>query len=143
MTAQEIKRDVVLANFRPSKRDRMKRKPTAAEKREGMSEGHLKLIRQLPCCVCGRPGPSDPHHLKANLSHERGVGRRATDRWAVPICRMHHDEVEAVGSRNETSWFAYFGIDPLELASALWNATGDRGRMLRILLAHITTAVRT
>lgn len=141
MTAQEIKREVVFCNFRPSKRERMKNRPSAAEKREGMSEAHLRLIRQLPCCVCGKPGPSDPHHLKANLSHERGVGRRATDKWAVPMCRMHHDEVEAAGSRKETSWFAYFGIDPLELASALWNGTGDRDRMFRILDAHMVAGL--
>lgn len=114
-----------------------KNRPSSAERREGNSKRHLALIRQLSCCVTGRRGPCDPHHLKEGLAHERGIGRKATDRWAVPLCRDKHDEVERIGSRNEWAWFRKHGIeDPLELAAALWRNTGDLERMRRVLEAH-------
>jgi hypothetical protein len=129
--------------FKPTLSERYaakRNKKSAAEKREGMSERHLALIRQLPCCITGKPGPSDPHHLKQGLAHERGVGRKATDRWAVPLCRAKHEEVERLGSRREHEWFAAQGIDdPLGFAAALWRATGDLERMRRIVFAHMSS----
>lgn len=114
-----------------------KAKPTTAERREGNCKKHLALIRKLPCCVTGLPGPSDPHHLREGLAHERGIGRKATDRWAVPLCRQLHDEAHRVGSRQEREWFRKRGIDdPLELAAALWRTTGDLERMRRVVEAH-------
>lgn len=115
-----------------------KNKPSAAEKREGNCKKHLALIRKLPCCVTGKSGPNDPHHLKEGLQHERGIGRKATDRWAVPLSRTKHEEVERIGSRNEQAWFQKHGIaDSLELAAALWRNTGDLDRMLKVLKAHM------
>jgi hypothetical protein len=125
--------------FRPSIRERWaaKNRPKAAERREGNSKAHLALIRQLPCCLTGKFGPSDPHHLLEGLAHERGVGRKATDRWALPVCRAKHDELHRVGSRQEHAWFRKHGIaDPLEFAAALWRVTGDLDRMLRVWEAH-------
>lgn len=120
-----------------------KPKPTAAEKREGNSKAHIALIKQLPCCVTGTRRFVDAHHLKEGLAHERGIGRKATDRWAVPICREKHEEVERVGSRNEWAWFKRHGIDdPLELAAALYRNTGDLERMQRVLEAHMGFARR-
>jgi hypothetical protein len=122
-----------------------KNKPSSAEKREGNCKKHLALIRQLPCAATGRRGPNDPHHLKEGLVYERGIGRKATDRWAVPLCRAKHEEVERIGSRNEQAWFRKHGIeDSLELAAALWRNTGDLDRMERVLRAHMNgaTAIR-
>ncbi len=106
------------------------------EKRAGMSEAHLDCIRQLPCCICFPLKGGDPHHLKAQTG-ERGMGLRSTDKWAVPICRRHHDEVERIGSRNEFAWFKEHGIaDIRELAEALWANTGDLDRMKAVIEAH-------
>lgn len=78
----------------------------------------------------------DPHHLKAG-TNERGAGMRSTDRWAVPLCRTHHDEIERAGSRNETAIFRSWGIDDaLQLASDLWKSTGDISKMIHIIYAH-------
>jgi hypothetical protein len=128
-----------LANFRPPLRDRVKVKPSAQQRREGNCEKHLALIRQLPCCVTGRAGPNDPHHLKSGpAAKERGVGMRATDKWLVPLCRSAHDELERLGSRSEDAWFRAHGIaDVVELAAALWHGTGDVERMTRIVQSHM------
>ena len=63
---------------------------------------HLELVRTLPCCICSKPGPSDPHHFGP-----RGMGQKTDDRRTVPICRPHHDEFHTTGrcapySRAET-----------------------------------------
>ena len=122
-------------------------KPPASQKwrnkRPGMSEEHLALIRKLPCTVC-HVRPCDAHHLKSNAARlERGMSLRATDRWAVPLCRFHHEDLERIGSRNEESWFGSRGINACELALALWNSTGELSRMALILIAHKQLAIRT
>ena len=116
--------------------------------RTGMSDAHLALIRKLPCSVC-HIGPGvhiiHPHHLKSGPARkERGVGMKATDKWAVPLCGfVHHREIERLGSRKEYEWFQDRGLDPYELAKALWLATGDIGRMVQVLVAHKQGAHRS
>jgi len=138
VTAQEIRKPRVLANFRPSIRER-KTRVAPSSKRAHMSDAHLALIRLLPCCVTGRAPAGEAHHLKAGTG-ERGVGRRSSDRWAVPLCHAEHMDLESKGSRNEPAWFRDRGVaDPLGLASALWAATGDIEKMRRIVVAHMGT----
>lgn len=133
---QELRKERVLANFKPPKRDRLKKKARASDKRPGMSEEHLALIRKMPCCVTLKVPAGECHHIKSGTG-ERGIGLRSTDRWAVPLSHEKHMELERVGSRNEVKWFHDHGIDdPHALAAALWSATGDLPRMVRILMAH-------
>lgn len=129
--------------FRPTLSERLaakRSKKSAAEKREGNDAKYLELIRQLPCCITGRPGPNDPHHLMGGPAHaERGVGRRATDRWAVPICRVMHETVQPLGARREEAWFREHGIENIyELANALYHAPRNLEIMTNIILAHRT-----
>ena len=96
------------------------------EPRPGMSPMHLDLVRQLPCCVCGLYGYDvQPHHLLRTGEH--GMGRKSSDRWAVSLCRVHHDGLHADG--DEEAYLAYYGIDGRALAQALWRYTGDLERM--------------
>src|SRR5262249_20796434 len=48
---------------------------------------HLRFVAAQPCVVCGRT-PSDPHHIK--FAQQRTMGRKVSDRFTVPICRLHH-----------------------------------------------------
>lgn len=127
---------------RSTKPIRARRPGRSADKRPGMSPAHLRLIRQLPCCVTGRPGPNDPHHLTGGpAAKERGVSLKATDRWAVPLSRMPHDQVQNIGSRNEAAWFRARGIaDVAQLARDLWGATGNLEEMHRVLWRHMNSA---
>lgn len=123
----------VIGNFKPSVNPN-KPKEDKRAKREGNSERHLKLIRQLSCCVSGRT-PVDPHHLK--IRSERGMGMRSTDQWAVPLHRDLHMDVEKFASTKELAWFRAHGIEnPYELAQALWKASPDLEAMKRIVEAH-------
>ena len=75
---------------------------------------HLKFVAAQPCLVCGRT-PSDPHHIK--FAEQRAMGRKVSDRFTVPICRLHHRELHRRG--NERVWWESQGIDPLPVAAKL------------------------
>jgi ERF superfamily len=79
---------------------------------------HLKFVATQPCLVCGRT-PSDAHHIK--FAEQRAMGRKVSDRFAVPICRLHHRERHRRG--NERVWWQNQGIDPLPAAATLWART--------------------
>jgi hypothetical protein len=75
-------------------------------------------VAAQPCLVCGRT-PSDPHHIK--FAEHRAMGRRVSDRFTVPICRLHHRELHRRG--NERAWWQKQGIDSLVVAASLWAKT--------------------
>src|SRR5262245_36945378 len=82
------------------------------------NKDHLRYIARQACLICGRQ-PSDPHHLR--YAQPRALGRKASDEFTVPLCRMHHREVHRVS--NEQAWWQRLGIDPLGVARNLWNET--------------------
>jgi hypothetical protein len=79
---------------------------------------HLRFVAAQPCLVCGRT-PSDPHHIK--FAGQRAMGRKVSDRFTVPICRLHHRELHRRG--NERAWWQARRIDPLANAAKLWALT--------------------
>lgn len=137
----------VLGNFRPDRFAKNAGPAPWAKRREileGNSNAHLALIRMLPCSVCEVAKGVHAHHLRSlQAAKERGVGRKASDRWAVSLCRAHHEDIHRYGSRREPEWFMDgFEINPHALANALWNNTGDISRLSRVLLAHKLEASR-
>jgi ERF superfamily len=81
-------------------------------------KAHLRYVAQQPCLLCGRK-PSDPHHLRH--LQPPALGRKASDEFAVPLCRIHHRLVHRVG--NEAAWWKDAGIDPVKAARQLWRQT--------------------
>jgi len=79
---------------------------------------HLRYVAQQACLVCGRR-PSDPHHLRH--VQPRALGRKASDEFAVPLCRSHHRAVHRAG--DERVWWKAAGIDPVNAARKLWKHT--------------------
>jgi hypothetical protein len=51
----------------------------------------------------------------------RALGRKASDEFAVPLCRGHHRAVHRAG--NEAAWWKAAGIDPVKVARRLWRQT--------------------
>ena len=49
---------------------------------------HLDYVRFLPCTKCGRPGPSDPHHV--SFIEGTGVGTKPSDMFVIPLCHPCH-----------------------------------------------------
>jgi hypothetical protein len=105
---------------------------------------HLKFVTSQPCLVCGRT-PSDAHHIK--FAEQRAMGRKVSDKFAVPICRLHHRELHRRG--NERAWWQTQGIDPLPIATSLWEKThavassaaedaGDMDRPVKVNGPYVT-----
>jgi len=79
---------------------------------------HRKFVTRQPCLVCGRV-PSDSHHL--TFTQSRALGRRVSDEFSVPVCRIHHRELHRSG--DEAAWWQKINIDPLPVALRLWRHT--------------------
>ena len=79
---------------------------------------HRRFVARQPCLVCGR-SPSDPHHLR--FAQPRALGRRVSDEFTVPLCRVHHRDLHRKG--DEGAWWQAVKIDPLPLAAKLWCQT--------------------
>src|SRR5262249_10338059 len=61
-----------------------------AKSRRSRNKDHLKFISSQPCTVCGRQ-PCEAHHLR--YAQPRALGRRVSDEFTVPLCRVHHREL--------------------------------------------------
>jgi hypothetical protein len=79
---------------------------------------HLRFVTQQACLICGRR-PSDAHHLRH--IQPRALGRKASDEFAVPLCRMHHRAAHR--ATDERAWWKAAGIDPIKTARRLWKET--------------------
>jgi hypothetical protein len=79
---------------------------------------HLRFVASQPCLVCGRT-PSDAHHIK--FAEQTAMGRKVSDKFTVPVCRLHHRELHRRG--NERVWWDAQGVDPLVTAADLWSQT--------------------
>jgi ERF superfamily len=91
---------------------------TVAAPRRYRNRDHLRFVMQQPCLLCGRK-PSDAHHIR--FVQPRALGRKASDEFAVPLCRSHHRAVHRAG--DEKVWWKEAGVDPIKVARKLWKHT--------------------
>lgn len=126
----------VVGNFKPSRKDRGHKQSNSAAKRPGMSEAHCAAIRKCPCAACLRMPAGTIHHLKQGTG-TRGMALTSTDRFGVPLCGLHHQEIEDAGTKNEGATFQSWGIaDVLDLAAGLWAVSPDVPQMTKVLIAN-------
>jgi hypothetical protein len=83
---------------------------------------HRKFVSTQPCVVCGR-SPADAHHLR--FAQPRALGRKVSDEFTVPLCRLHHRELHRHG--DEAAWWHRVKIDPLPIAHRLWRQARFNG----------------
>src|SRR5262249_925002 len=95
-----------------------KRILAAAAPRRYRNRDHLRYVAQQACLVGGRK-QTDPHHLR--YLQPRALGRKASDEFAVPLCRSHHRAVHRAS--DEQAWWKAAGIDPVKVARQLWRQT--------------------
>lgn len=53
------------------------------------SPAYLDWVGARPCARCGRTGATQAHHVKGTGGHS-GVGLKAPDHWAMPLCLDCH-----------------------------------------------------
>jgi len=85
--------------------------------RRQRDKDHLRHVATLPCLVC-QAAPSHPHHL--TFAQPRGLALKVSDEFVVPLCAIHHNDVHREGA--EALWWKRMGLEPLEIARALWAA---------------------
>ena len=82
---------------------------------------HLRMVRQLPCCVSMHTYGVEAHHLLRTGQH--AMARKSGDNFVLPIRsdlhRLLHD-----GPVDEMDFLAEHGlVDPLTKAASLWSLT--------------------
>ena len=87
------------------------------------SKEHLHFVASQPCLICGRT-PSHAHHIR--YAQTRGLNLKVSDEFTVPLCAIHHHDIHTTG--NEQAWWQERNIDPLNVASALWQQSRNRQR---------------
>jgi hypothetical protein len=91
---------------------------TLSEPRRYRDRAHLEFVASQPCLLCGRR-PTDAHHLR--FAQPRALGRRVSDEFAVPLCRIHHRVLHSRG--DEAAWWTAVKFDPIMVARRLWDYT--------------------
>jgi hypothetical protein len=110
------------------------------EPRRYRDRAHLEFVASQPRLLCGRR-PTDAHHLR--FAQPRALGRRVSDEFAVPLCRIHHYVLHSRG--DEAAWWKAVKFDPVIVARRLWDYTRLKGapghRRLGTPLADATDAL--
>jgi ERF superfamily len=91
---------------------------TLMKRRRFRDKEHLRFIAIQPCTLCGRR-PCEAHHLR--FAQLRALGRRVSDEFTVPLCRVHHRELHRQG--DERAWWNKANIDPIPIALRFWQET--------------------
>ena len=118
--AHVLVRDTQKQRKRQASRIRTERADNLAsvKLRRSRDKDHLRFITRQPCTVCGRQ-PCEAHHIR--FAQPRALGRRVSDEFTVPLCRVHHRELHRQG--DERAWWNKANIDPMPIALRFWQHT--------------------
>jgi hypothetical protein len=112
--------------------------------RRKRDKDHRAFVASKSCLVCGRR-PADAHHLR--FAQPRALGRKVSDEFTVPLCRIHHRELHL--RSDEPAWWAQYPIDPVRIARELWershaadrsSAADEAGKVSSAADRHTTRA---
>jgi hypothetical protein len=93
----------------PNLRPVEQRKPRVPDK------DRLALIRQMPCCLCNAPPPSEAAHIR--FGHVGGTSLKPPDDLTVPLCHDHHDAETRMGP--PLFWRTKLSTDPVLASKAM------------------------
>lgn len=82
------------------------------------SPKHLKLIRELSCCICKTDYDIHAHHL--TFTQHAAMGLKVCDSKTVPLCMFHHMELHQQYGNERKFWLNYC-LEPTIYAALLWN----------------------
>jgi hypothetical protein len=102
----------------------IRRRPPVAKTIRFRDREHRRFVSTQPCLICGRR-PADPHHLR--FAQPRALGRKVSDEFTVPVCRLHHRELHNWG--DEAAWWHSINIDPIPIALKLWAQSRPNGAL--------------
>jgi len=88
-------------------------------------KAHLRFVASHPCLICER-SPADAHHVR--FAQAQAMGRKVSDEFTVPLCRVHHRDNHRFG--DERGWWSRVSIDPIEISHKLWTMSRPRNASL-------------
>jgi len=68
---------------------------------------YMLAVKQLPCCICGAPPPSEAHHTICS----RFGSRKTSDFNTIPLCAYHHRVGPDAIHNGKESWVEKYGPD--------------------------------
>tara|TARA_R100000963_G_C4621721_1_gene89026 strand:+ start:639 stop:944 length:306 start_codon:yes stop_codon:yes gene_type:complete len=89
------------------------------------SQGYLKVVRGEACLSCASPFDVQAHHLRH--AERRGMGRKASDIWAVPLCVRCHMDCHTVG--REGDWWEKKNVQPIEWAQSSFSRWEEKRKI--------------
>jgi hypothetical protein len=81
---------------------------------------HLDWIRTQPCVVEHCWMRAEAHHVRSAAN--AGTGMKPEDRWAVPLCAVHHAQVH---HRGRLAFELDHKLDLAALAVWHWETSGS------------------
>ena len=84
-----------------------KRRKHRASKAGQDAMWYMGQVKQLPCCICGSPGPNEAHHCISG----RYSARKASDWHTVPLCAFCHRIGPTAIHNGKASWEVRNGPD--------------------------------
>lgn len=99
----------------PAKERRKERGKKRREEQFSIQDGYRAFIVDQPCMRCGKPGPSDPAHM-------RGVDLGGKADALLPLCRLCHTWQEVHKVQFDEEFEQRHGMAPLEMARAMRDA---------------------
>jgi len=82
-------------------------KKPKAERGTAKARDHILRVKQLPCVICFRHGPSDAHHVICG----RYGSSKASDFEVIPLCKSHHQDGHDAIHNGKASWAEKYGAD--------------------------------
>ncbi len=112
------------------------RKKNAGRPAWKMADSYLAWLRKRPCFLanhraggCGladipRKSPVEAAHV--DHGGDKGVGTKASDHFAIPLCQRHHDEQGGkIGAfKQRGGWPTFqlkYGFDAVQVAHEYWT----------------------
>ena len=82
-------------------------KKPKAERGTAKARAHLVRVKQLPCVICLKHGPSDAHHVICG----RYGSSKASDFEVISLCKIHHQDGPDAIHNGKASWVEKYGSD--------------------------------
>ena len=97
-------------------------------RQKAAARAYMLKVKELPCCICGKPGPSDAHHV----IHDRFSTIKATDFAVIPLCKEHHqDGPDAIHNGKET-WREKYGSDHEYIPATMDAVEREEAKWIKI-----------
>ncbi len=78
------------------------------QSREGrMAVQYMQAVKMLPCCITGKSGPNDAHHV----IHSRYGARKSSPWDVIPLCKAMHQEGPEAIHNGKAAWAEKHGPD--------------------------------